>query len=175
MNRSLIAVLCLTTTLGAVNFAGAMDPQPPARTGVSQPAPEEIEAFLTATKEGDLDAAKAWVAQGRDIDVRDNFGATPLMRASDEGHLPIVQYLIEHKADVNAKAKNGATALIAAAHQDHLPIVQHLLSRGADVNATTNTGRTALHVTRMRLREQTIFGLLLGAMTDSGIKEEYPF
>lgn len=170
MNRSLIAILCLTTTLGAVNFAGATDPQPPARTGVYQPARTLVEV----SNDGHPLLVQYRVEKGADVNATGFFGRTALMEASSAGRLPVVQYLVNNGADVNAQDYSGSTALMAASY-GHLPIVQHLLSRGADVNAETNTGRTALHVTRMRLGEQTIFGLLLGAMTDSGIKEEYPF
>ena len=76
-----------------------------------------------------------------DVNVRDSYGFTALMRAVSEKNLDIVKILLEAGADVNAKNSNGSTALIGARSDN---IVKLLIEAGAEIDAQDSEGKTAL-------------------------------
>ena len=51
---------------------------------------------------------------GRPIDERDAFGATPLIIATVSGKVDIVKFLLGKKADPRIEAKDGYTMMHAA-------------------------------------------------------------
>ena len=85
-----------------------------------------------------------------DIDVRDQYGRTPLYWASDDRYFndgSVVRLLLERGADVNARADNdGSTPLHEASRYGALEVVRLLLEHGADVEAVDVDGKTALQV-----------------------------
>ena len=93
---------------------------------------------------GDAAAVQALLANGAEVNAKDNNGASALILASRNGHRDVVQALLANGAEVNAKDNDGATALILASRNGHRDVVQALLANGADVNAKDNNGATAL-------------------------------
>ena len=66
----------------------------------------------------DLEIVKYLLENGADINAKDNYGTTALMKASSNGQLEIVQFLIENGADINIKNNEGKTALDVAATKE---------------------------------------------------------
>ena len=81
-----------------------------------------------------------------DVDAKDYFGQTALIRASEKGDTAAVNSLIRAGANVNAADRTGRTALLAAsAFGGKLETVQALIKAGANLNARDlRPGRTAL-------------------------------
>ena len=69
-------------------------------------------------------------AQG--ADVRGEFGATALIRASEQGHPGIVTLLLNVGVDVNAQDDNGDSALLWTCRMGHASVASLLLGAGAD-------------------------------------------
>lgn len=100
-----------------------------------------------AAKAGRLETVKQLLAEGADIEARDNTGETPLTLAVLAGRAEAVELLIERGAAVDGRSVRGFTALLAAAYGGHLDIVELLLENGAAVNDQENIFRsTALHM-----------------------------
>jgi ankyrin repeat protein len=101
---------------------------------------------------GDIDAVKALVESGADINVQgDSYGYTPLLSACEHNYIAMARYLLSNGADPNIRAKDGSTALIRAA--GNAPdAVELLLSEGADINARADDGTGVV--------TQCIFGIL---------------
>lgn len=124
---------------------------------------------------GKLDVIEYLLLQGLDVNVRDNYGETPLMRAGSstiqyllsKGADPFaksksgktllhyaaghgldwfVEYLIAAKIDPNANDQYGWTPLHFAAAYGNRNIVEILISKGADLKAKTNAGETLIHL-----------------------------
>lgn len=82
-----------------------------------------------------------------DVDIADNDGETPLLKACQNGHLEIIKLLLENGAEVNKAKRNGATPLFAANSGGHNEVVEFLLSAGAtwpklcDSNAFNSSDR----------------------------------
>ena len=68
------------------------------------------------------------------LDVIDEQGNTPLMRAALDGQTKQVEALLRKGADVNAQNREGRTALMFAIINLRAATVETLLEFGADVN-----------------------------------------
>lgn len=91
---------------------------------------------------------------GVDINARDEFGRTALMRACSIKNTIIARKLLELKANPNIKARSGKTALMCVSDggMENLELVRMLIEHGADPNATDNKGWTAItHATQWGL------------------------
>lgn len=97
---------------------------------------------------GDLDKIKECLANGIDVNEKDNDGWTALMFASSNGDLEIVKLLLTKGANVNIKDNDGRTALMYASYNGYFEIVKCLINNGADVYAKDNGDTTVLHYAR---------------------------
>jgi ankyrin repeat protein len=111
--------------------------------------------LLFAAREGHMDAAKALLDAGADVNQpRDGDRTTPLLMATLNGHFDLGKYFLERGADPNLAAENGATALYAVLNvvyaqksnypqpraftqqkQTYLEYMTALLDKGANPNA----------------------------------------
>ncbi len=98
-----------------------------------------------ASSSGRLVVAKFLLANGADIEARDNADNTPLHDAARAGHKAIVELLLDNKADIRAFQGDRVTPLHLAAAHGFRSVAELLLLRGADVNAKTGSGATPLH------------------------------
>lgn len=95
-----------------------------------------------------MDDIKALVADGAQIDEKDDGGLTPLHFAAAKGHLEIVTYLVETcKAKVGEKNADGWAPLHFAAQEGNLKIIQYFVEkRGVNAHEKESNGLTALHI-----------------------------
>ncbi|KAK1466032.1 hypothetical protein CMEL01_12024 [Colletotrichum melonis] len=101
-------------------------------------------ALSAAAYEGDLDAIKALVSKGADVNpenLKDNYGS-PLASAVHLGHIDIACFLLEHEADVNAMPEGGkfGSPLAAAVLTADVGCARLLIEHGAEVNAYLEFG-----------------------------------
>ncbi|MDP7048182.1 MAG: ankyrin repeat domain-containing protein [Verrucomicrobiota bacterium] len=85
------------------------------------------------------------LANGAEVNHRNQFGRMPLHRAADEDRLEVVRLLLDNGAEVNARDCRGSTPLIASAEFASLPVLKLLVEAGADVPTGNHYGRSALH------------------------------
>lgn len=81
------------------------------------------------------------ISNGADVNAKDSYGWTPLMKATDSNKIEIMKLLIENGADVNAKNTHGRTPLMYVCT---IEAVKLLIENGADVNAKDSRGWTPL-------------------------------
>ena len=67
-------------------------------------------SIIRATSNGDVDAVRALLADGADVDQRGRGGHTALMVAAIFGHVEIARVLLGAEANVNLKDNLGLTA-----------------------------------------------------------------
>ena len=91
--------------------------------------------FHAAAGKGDLKAIRKMLQNGRSINERDAFGATPLIIATVSGKVDIVNFLLSKKADPKIEAKDGYTMMHAAAFSGKKELVQLAYDLGLDINA----------------------------------------
>ncbi len=108
-------------------------------------------AFLIATSEvgDDLRLLELTLANGADVDARDSYNGTGLIRAADRGYTAIVRRLLETEIDVDHVNRLGWTALLEAVilgggDAAHVEVVRLLVDAGADTEIGDQNGVTAL-------------------------------
>lgn len=106
--------------------------------------------ILRAAKKNDIDAVRALIEAGADVNESGLHGITALMYAAEKNHAELAALLIAHGADVNAKNIMGWTALMKAANKNYVETVTLILANGADTTATDDDGKTALQIARER-------------------------
>jgi uncharacterized protein len=86
--------------------------------------------LITAVKIGDIEVVNKLIANGADVNVRDERGATALIIASMNGHAEVVTALLKKKGvKINAKdSAYGMTALMWASDNGYAEIVKALLA-----------------------------------------------
>src|SRR5665213_3393252 len=119
--------------------------RPPAR----DPDGGAITALVYAARTGSIDAARALLEGGADVNQTTRYGWSPLLAATQNSNYQMGKFLIEHGANVNLANKGGWTPLYLAvdnrnieggdypvrtADMDSLAYITLLLDKGADVN-----------------------------------------
>jgi ankyrin repeat protein len=106
-----------------------------------------VSALMTAVRRNDVDAARALIAAGTDVDQLDASGDAPLVMAAYLGHTDIVRLLLDAGADVTAVDPGmKATALHAAAYAGRTDAARLLIEHGIDIDRQgPKNGYTALH------------------------------
>jgi len=123
----------LLTTIAAVVLVGCGNPE--ADRALLEAARGKISPSSFGYEEN-IEAVKKTLADGADVNAKDDNGWTPLHWAALSGHKEVSEYLITMGADVNAaETGSGMTPLHFAAAGDQKEIVELLLASGADVNA----------------------------------------
>jgi len=92
---------------------------------------EKDKKLLEASLKGQLEEVKLLIEVGADVNVKDEFGYTPLMEASTNDQIEVIKLLIESGADVNAKNKFKNTALARAYMYGYEEIFDLLKNYGA--------------------------------------------
>lgn len=100
-----------------------------------------------ASKDGDLKWVQLLLKWGIRVDVKNNYGETPLHLAVENSHENVVLLLLEARASVDIQDYYGRTPLHMAVDTDNVNVVNSLLKAGASVHIQDYQGSTALHYT----------------------------
>jgi hypothetical protein len=107
------------------------------------PSPKTQAQLEQAHRRAEADV-KRLLAEGADVNARDQSGESALLLAVLNCSEGLVRSLLEAGAEVNVIGSEGETPLIRAAARGKTEVVRLLLAYGADVNAKSEFGRTAL-------------------------------
>ena len=86
--------------------------------------------------------AELLIAEGANVNAKDNSGWIPLHDVSFEAHKKIAKLLIDKGSDVNVKGRKMQTALHVSAGRGHQEIFRFLIVAQADVNPKARNGDT---------------------------------
>ena len=98
-----------------------------------------------AARMNDSNSALWLIANGADVNAKDEDGWTPLRLAAQENATETAALLLKNGAEVNAKDNDGWTPLHPAAESNATETAALLLKNGAEVNAKNNNNVTPLH------------------------------
>jgi len=105
----------------------------------------QIPAFHLAACMGDVSQVKTFVEQKADINIKDEFGWTPLYWATSLGQTEVAKFLVSKGADVNAKDSSNRTPLHQAVVTGNEKLAELFIANSADINAKNNYGQTPLY------------------------------
>ncbi|MEN9705815.1 MAG: hypothetical protein RLZZ393_1694, partial [Pseudomonadota bacterium] len=141
----------------------------------------ELTALVYAARTGSIDAARALLDGGANVNQTTRYGWSPLLAATQNQNYQMAKFLIEHGADVNLANKGGWTPLYLAtdnrnieggdyptreADMDSLAFITYLLDKGANVNARiTESTETRTVFTNQWLNEDGATAFLRAAQS----------
>jgi hypothetical protein len=97
---------------------------------------------------------KRLIAEGADLNLKDQWKNTALIHACIEGHYGIVKQLVAAGADLNVQDSSGKTALMHACIQGRDGIVKRLIAEGADLNVKSQSRKTALDYASKKMKDE---------------------
>ena len=98
--------------------------------------------IFTAALFGNLDAINDHIKAGADLNMKDEYGSTPLIIAITFGKTDVATALINAGCDLDMQSNDGSTPLHTAAFLCRTEIVKALLEKGADKTIKNNYGST---------------------------------
>jgi uncharacterized protein len=101
--------------------------------------------LIKAAWDNDLRRARALIAQGADVNAKDNTVQSAYLISTSEGYLELLELTLQHGADVDSKDSFNGTGLIRAADRGHADIAGRLVQAKIKINHINNLGWTALH------------------------------
>ena len=111
----------------------------------------EQSAYLIATSEvgDDIRLLELTLANGAQVNAKDSYNGTGLIRAAERGHAAIIGRLLETSIEIDHINRLGWTALLEAiilgeGGDRHTEVVRRLVAAGADVNLADGEGVTPL-------------------------------
>ncbi len=162
------------------------DPVPVSSGRGRRPPPREpdggaLTALVYAARTGKIDAARALLDGGADVNQTTRYGWSPLLAATQNQNYQMGKFLIERGANVNLANKGGWTPLYLAtdnrnieggdyptreADLDSLAFITLLLDKGANVNARiTESTETRTVFTNQWLNEEGATAFLRAAQS----------
>lgn len=96
-----------------------------------------------AARVGDVHAMKSCLAEGGNVNAKDQNGWSPLHRAVFKGQIECVKLLISHGAVVDAVDDHGYTPLYLATEAGHSQVSMYLISHGAKANIKSLQEKTS--------------------------------
>ena len=86
--------------------------------------------LIAAARKSNVEAVKALLAKGADVNAKTEYGATPLFFACDRGNVEVVKLLLAAGADIEARDTfYKATPIIWAVQRDHAEVVKLLVEK----------------------------------------------
>ncbi len=110
------------------------------------PRAQSSSEVADAAMRNDLDAVRALVGAGGDVDAPQRDGATALLWAARHGNHELATVLLEAGADPGSANQEGATPLWLASVNGDARMLTALLEAGADANEPLPLGRTPLMI-----------------------------
>ncbi|KAK2169711.1 hypothetical protein LSH36_7g00013 [Paralvinella palmiformis] len=92
--------------------------------------------LMTAAENNDVLAAKSLICSGADVNVKDWWQNTALLKAVQIGSRELVTLLLEHKANPNVVNRFGGNSLHYAVVANHCDIMRVLIEAGCSINSS---------------------------------------
>jgi cytohesin len=139
----------LITTIAAVLLVGCGESQQSAPPAEAKPKPPTAKApdisIWSVAADGNIEAVKQAIADGADVNVKDQNGRTPLQLAALRGHKEVAELLIAKGADVSAKSEIHGTPLDLAISGKHPKTADLLRKHGGKTTAWFKAGES-IHI-----------------------------
>lgn len=145
---SVRALGILILSIAFLSFTSCQSQEKKAKNNDSTVTQEKVEApsedIHSATFLGNVKAVEQHIEAGSDLNVKDQYGSTPLIIATTFGKTEVAKMLINAGADLHITNNDGSTPLHVASFFCRTVIVKSLLDKGADKTLKNNYGSTPL-------------------------------
>lgn len=118
--------------------------------------------IFEAVKSRNIEQIESWIASGKNVNVKDSDGNTPLHHATFANHLKIAKMLVTEGADVNLQNDILDSPFLYAGANGYNDLVKLYLAHGADFSVYNRYGGTALipaaekgHIETVKILSQT--------------------
>ena len=112
---------------------------------MNAPEPDGTTALHWAVQQNDVELVTRLIRAGAKVNVKNDFGSTPMAEAAVVANAALLGALLEAGADVESPNADGQTALMVVARTSQVDAARLLIQRGANVNAVEKwRGQTAL-------------------------------
>ena len=125
-----------------------------------------------AVDTGDVQAVRALIKSGTDVNAKSGDGSTPLLWAAHTSNLDIARALVAARANVDAPNDFGVTPLLEASRNGDAAMVELLLRAGADPKKAHPEGETPL-LSASRAGSGATVRLLLARGADVNAAEKF--
>ncbi len=100
---------------------------------------------MLASKGGHVEIVQLLAAEcGADVNAKNKYGSSPLMKACEKGHIKVVRILLDNRADITTKNEFGESLLMEACRTGRIDLVKLFIERGADLLELDLNGKSAL-------------------------------
>ena len=135
-------------------------------------------SFWELCNAGDVEAVKAAIDNGADVNEANAFGRTGLMYALYQSHNDVVRVLLQHPhIEINQVNVDGQSALHWVVDRDNQEGLQLLLAGQHDVlpsiNCRDNWGRTPIMVAVLRNTVNCFQQLVRNPLVDLDTRDDY--
>jgi len=131
--------------------------------------------FMAAIDRRSIHEVQQIIETGIDVNLKDQNGDTPLLKAARNGEREIVEILIKAKAKINATDADGRTAVAIAAGKGYDDMIMSLTSAGADLEVKDKKDNTPLIAAIKGGRIETVRALIsAGASVDGMVPFRKP-
>ena len=113
----------------------------PADAGADWRGPDGSTALQWAVYEGDVDRAKALIADGADVAAANNYGSNSMQLAAEVANVDMLKLLLDAGANPDSPNPEGQTALMLVARTGNVAAAKLLVDKGANVNAIEAWGQ----------------------------------
>ncbi|KAL9132838.1 MAG: hypothetical protein Q9175_005983 [Cornicularia normoerica] len=136
------------------------------------PTYEKKTALSWAAAEGSEESIEMLLRQPSiELDIPDQFGQTPVLRAADAGHIKCIRMLLDKGANLKHADYEGRTALSLAAIKGHKVVAKLLLKNDAEINAQDKKGNTPLALAAEK-NHDAVVRFLLESGADADLPDE---
>jgi ankyrin repeat protein len=139
----------------------------------TSPTPAEQAALDEALRDAawadEVGRARTLVAQGADVNAKDETVQSAYLIATSEGHLELLRLTLDHGAEVDDKDSWNGTGLIRAAERGHALVVGELLRAGVDRDHVNRIGYQAIHEAVWLGRDTTAYVDTLRVLVAGGV------
>ena len=101
-------------------------------------------ALLIAATEDYVDAARALVERGADVNALDDRHDTPWLVTGVTGSVAMAEVLLTAEPDLTIRNRYGGISVIPASERGHVDYVRRVVQTDIDVNHVNDLGWTAL-------------------------------
>ncbi len=116
----------------------------------------------TFWEQANVEGLEYAIENGHKVNVKDNFGSTPLFLAVlNNGNPDLIHTLIKHGAEVDPISLENTTPLLEAARFCNFPAIEALIQHGANVNVKDNANNTPLMLASVYNKDPRIVEILI--------------